>query len=140
MLQLFSIGESFYKSLECMLICIRVNISNALTMSLPTDLKLVGVQRNIALTIFFVPYIIFEIPSNLLMKKFSPHVWRRYSQQIFAYKLTGIVSGCIMAFGIIMLAQGFGSSDYVDENSLIDCWYSDDIRWTSRHSILSRFS
>ncbi|TVY20111.1 MFS transporter prlL [Lachnellula arida] len=70
----------------------RVNISNALTMSLPKDLKLVGVERNIALTIFFVPYILFEIPSNMLMKRFRPHIW---------------LSGCILAFGIIMLAQGF---------------------------------
>lgn len=45
-------------------------------MSLPSDLHLVGQQRNIALTIFFVPYIIFEIPSNILMKRMKPHVWR----------------------------------------------------------------
>ncbi|KUJ08327.1 putative allantoate permease [Mollisia scopiformis] len=70
----------------------RVNISNALTMSLPKDLKLVGVQKNIALTIFFIPYILFEIPSNILMKRFRPRVW---------------LSGCILAFGIVMLGQGF---------------------------------
>jgi hypothetical protein len=53
----------------------RVNISNALTMSLPKDLKLVGNQRNVALCIFFVPYILFEIPSNIFMKRFKPHIW-----------------------------------------------------------------
>jgi hypothetical protein len=56
----------------------RVNISNALTMSLPKELGLVGQQPNIALTIFFVPYIIFEIPSNILMKRFQPHIWRTH--------------------------------------------------------------
>lgn len=55
----------------------RVNISNALTMNMPSELHLVGQQRNIALTIFFVPYVLFEIPSNILLKRFSPHVWRR---------------------------------------------------------------
>ncbi|MCJ1380519.1 hypothetical protein MMC17_003627 [Xylographa soralifera] len=70
----------------------RVNISNALTMNLPKDLNLIGTQENIALTIFFVPYVLFEIPSNILLKKFKPHIW---------------LSGCILAFGIIMLAQGF---------------------------------
>ena len=45
-------------------------------MNLPKDLGLVGVQENIALTIFFVPYILFEIPSNILMKRFRPHIWR----------------------------------------------------------------
>ncbi|CAD6442283.1 2b21dead-2e62-4b61-a061-56f96f0f00d5 [Sclerotinia trifoliorum] len=73
----------------------RVNISNALTMSLPKDLGLVGVDRNIALTIFFVPYILFEIPSNIFMKRFQPHIW---------------LSGSILAFGIVMFAQGFVKS------------------------------
>ena len=53
----------------------RVNISNALVLNLPKDLRLSGVQPNVALTIFFVPYVLFEIPSNILMKRFKPHVW-----------------------------------------------------------------
>lgn len=55
----------------------RVNISNALTLGLPKDLNLKGNQANVALTIFFVPYVLFEIPSNVLMKRFKPHVWRK---------------------------------------------------------------
>jgi hypothetical protein len=47
-------------------------------MSLPKDLGLVGQQSNIALAIFFVPYVLFEIPSNLLMKRFQPHIWRMH--------------------------------------------------------------
>ena len=54
----------------------RVNISNALTMNLPSDLHLAGVQQNVALTIFFVPYVLFEVPSNILLKYFKPHIWR----------------------------------------------------------------
>jgi MFS family permease len=61
-------------------------------MKMPQDLGLTGQQPNVALTVFFVPYILFEIPSNICMKRFSPHVW---------------LSGCISAFGIIMLCQGF---------------------------------
>ena len=70
----------------------RVNIANALTLGLPKDLHLKGNQPNVALTIFFVPYVLFEIPSNVLLKKFKPHVW---------------LSGCILVFGIVMLCQGF---------------------------------
>ena len=51
-------------------------------MSLPKDLGLVGQQPNIALTIFFVPYVVFEIPSNLLMRRFQPHVWRMNSYKL----------------------------------------------------------
>ena len=57
----------------------RVNISNALTLGLPKDLGLTGMQPNVALTIFFVPYVVFEIPSNFLMKRFKPHMWRMLS-------------------------------------------------------------
>jgi hypothetical protein len=39
------------------------------------DLGLVGQQPNIALAIFFVPYIVFEILSNILLEKFTQHVW-----------------------------------------------------------------
>lgn len=53
----------------------RINISNARSFGLSSDLKLTGVQYNTCLTIFFVPYIFFEIPSNLLLKRFSPRVW-----------------------------------------------------------------
>lgn len=70
----------------------RVNMSNALTLGLQADLGLTGQQPNVALTIFFVPYIIFEVPSNILMKKLSPHVW---------------LSGCILVFGAVCIAQGF---------------------------------
>ncbi|KAI0906733.1 MFS general substrate transporter [Ustulina deusta] len=73
----------------------RISISNALTLSLPAELGLVGQQPNIALTIFFVPYILFEIPSNLLMKRSKPHVW---------------LSGCVLLFGVVMIGQGFVQS------------------------------
>jgi MFS family permease len=64
-------------------------------MSMPTDLNLYGDRANIALLIFYIPYIIFEIPSNIVMKKLKPHVW---------------LSGCIIAFGIVMLGQAFVQS------------------------------
>jgi hypothetical protein len=30
---------------------------------------------NIALFVFFIPYILFEIPSNLIIKKLAPSTW-----------------------------------------------------------------
>ncbi|KAI0160664.1 putative allantoate permease [Xylariaceae sp. FL1272] len=70
----------------------RANISNALTLGLQKELGLTGQQPNTALAIFFVPYIIFEIPSNFLLKKLTPKVW---------------MSVCIFGFGVVELAQGF---------------------------------
>ncbi|KAJ9642369.1 High-affinity nicotinic acid transporter [Coniosporium apollinis] len=71
----------------------RVNIANANVFGLSVELDLVRDNRyNVALLIFFVPYILFEIPSNILLKKLRPHVW---------------LSLCMFGFGIVTLAQGF---------------------------------
>ncbi|GAB1316877.1 High-affinity nicotinic acid transporter [Madurella fahalii] len=70
----------------------RANMGNALTMGLPQELGLTDQQPNTALAVFFVPYIILEIPSNVLLKKVTPHVW---------------LSFCTLGFGIVTLCQGF---------------------------------
>ncbi|OMP83359.1 putative transporter C11D3.18C [Diplodia seriata] len=48
-------------------------------------------KYNIALVIFFVPYVLFEVPSNVLLKKVSPRVW---------------LSGCMFFFGFTTAMQG----------------------------------
>ncbi|CCF36649.1 hypothetical protein CH063_01541 [Colletotrichum higginsianum] len=53
----------------------RGNIGNAKIEGMDKDLGLTGNQYNIASTIFFVPYIIFEIPSNIVLKKVRPSLW-----------------------------------------------------------------
>ncbi|SMR61005.1 unnamed protein product [Zymoseptoria tritici ST99CH_1E4] len=73
----------------------RVNISNANVFGLSADLGLEGNQYNTALVIFFVPYVLLEIPSNILLKKFKPHVW---------------LSANMFMFGVVTLAQGFVTS------------------------------
>lgn len=55
-----------------------VNIGNAQLFSLKEDLGLSTNQFNIALTAFFVSYVGFEIPANIVLKKFKPHVFSMY--------------------------------------------------------------
>lgn len=69
----------------------RTNIANASVFGLQKDLGLSGTQYNTALTIFFVPYIVFEIPSNILLKKLKPHVW---------------LPLCMFGFGLVTICQG----------------------------------
>jgi len=73
----------------------RVNIGNAKSFGLATDLNLKNVEYNTALTMFFVPYVVFEIPSNILMKKLSPRIW---------------LSGCMFLFGLVSICQGLVTS------------------------------
>lgn len=69
-----------------------VNIANANVFGLSKELNLVGNKYNVALVIFFVPYILFEIPSNIILKKLTPSVW---------------LSLCMFGFGLVTMLQGF---------------------------------
>lgn len=73
----------------------RVNIGNARLFNLETDLHLTGTEFNTALTIFFVPYVLFEIPSNVILKRWGPQRW---------------VPLCMFLFGLVMMCQGFVQS------------------------------
>lgn len=53
----------------------RINIGNAKIQGLDTDLNMTGNQYNVALFIFFIPYILCEVPSNLLLKRIKPSTW-----------------------------------------------------------------
>ncbi|KIV81005.1 hypothetical protein PV11_08459 [Exophiala sideris] len=51
------------------------NIGNARVAGMAKDLHLTGTQYNIALTLFFIPYAIFEVPSNIVLKLLRPSIW-----------------------------------------------------------------
>lgn len=53
----------------------RGNIGNAKLQGLTTQLDLTGNKYNIALTMYFIPYCLFECPANLVLKKFRPSRW-----------------------------------------------------------------
>ncbi|KAM5369030.1 hypothetical protein ACJZ2D_009233 [Fusarium nematophilum] len=76
----------------------RANIGNAKIEGMVEDLGMTGVQYNTVLSIFFIPYVLLEVPSNILLKKF-----KRPSMYL------GILTLC---WGIIMtctgLVQNFG--------------------------------
>jgi hypothetical protein len=53
----------------------RINIGNANIQGLTQELHLSGSQYNVALLIYFVPYILLEVPSNLVLRRVSPSTW-----------------------------------------------------------------
>jgi len=70
-----------------------VNIDNAVVYGLHTDLKLKGNEFNVALTDFFVPYVIFETPLNIFLKLLRPHVWCEFARDdVAAYPDKGLSS------------------------------------------------
>jgi sugar phosphate permease len=69
----------------------RGNIGNAKLQGLETQLDLTGNRYNIALTMYFIPYCLFECPANLVLKRFHPSRW---------------LPGITIAWGIVMTTMG----------------------------------
>ena len=55
------------------------------------DLKMTGNDYNIALFIFFPSYILFEVPSNIIIKRVKPSTW---------------LAGIMFCWGIVTIGQG----------------------------------
>ncbi|CAI6090586.1 unnamed protein product [Clonostachys chloroleuca] len=53
----------------------RSNIGNARVAGMNIDLALTGPQYNMALTVFFFSYALFEVPSNVVLKMTRPSRW-----------------------------------------------------------------
>lgn len=84
----------------------RVNIANAKLFGLAKDLDLgTGDKYNTALVIFFVPYCIFEVPSNMLLKKFKPHVW--LSLNMFLFGFTTMMQGLVKNYSGLLATRFF---------------------------------
>ncbi|KAH8702563.1 putative MFS transporter [Talaromyces proteolyticus] len=104
----------------------RVNISNAALFGLQSDLNIVkGTKYNTALTIFFVPYIIFEVPSNILLKKLKPHVWLSFCMAMFGF--TMVMQGLVQNWGGLMATRFFlgvfETGMFPGCFYLLSCWY-----------------
>ncbi|KAF7346346.1 MFS general substrate transporter [Mycena sanguinolenta] len=53
----------------------RTNIGNAKLLGLTTDLHVAAPQYNTALALYFVAYVLFEVPANIILKRFDPQIW-----------------------------------------------------------------
>ncbi|RJE21364.1 phthalate transporter [Aspergillus sclerotialis] len=83
----------------CISLMDRTNVSAAAIAGMKTDLELdVGYRYSIAVLIFFVPYVIFQPPMTVLVRKLGP---------------TYLLGGIIVSWGAIMIGMGF-SKNWVD--------------------------
>lgn len=76
----------------------RSAIGNARLYGLEKELKLTPEQYNIALTVFFFPYALFEVPSNVLLKKLRPSIWFPV--------ITILVGICMLSQGLVKNYEG----------------------------------
>ncbi|KAI0304577.1 MFS general substrate transporter [Russula brevipes] len=103
----------------------RGNIGNARLYDLQTSLHITDRQYLIALTVFFFPYALFEVPSNLAMCYLRPSRWIPFI--IFAWGVTMLFHGLARNYGdLIGLRCLLGVAEaglYPGIVFYLSCWY-----------------
>jgi len=83
----------------------RTNIGNARIAGLEKDLGLKGFEYNIALTVFYIAYIISEIPSQIAMKLIGARIWIAFL--VFGFGLITMCTAFIHNFGALLAVRIF---------------------------------
>jgi MFS family permease len=118
----------------------RSNIGNARIAGLTTDLGIsTGTSFNVALLVFYIPYIIVDVPSNLLVKKVRAGIYlpslitawgvvcmcmgfvKSYAGLIACRLLLGLFEGGILGGVIIYLAMFYRRHAMMLRNGLFYC-------------------
>ncbi|KAE8376098.1 major facilitator superfamily domain-containing protein [Aspergillus bertholletiae] len=71
----------------------RINLGNVSVLGILQELKMSGTDMAIAMQLFFVPYIISDIPSNIILKRFAPSTW--ISVLCFFWGITCMCQGLV---------------------------------------------
>ncbi|KAK4943530.1 hypothetical protein LTR28_008423 [Elasticomyces elasticus] len=75
----------------------KLDLRNAKIQGMTEDLKMTGNHYNIALFIFFIPYILFEVPSNIIIKRVAPSTWLSIIMVLWGISTIG--QGLVTNFG-----------------------------------------
>ncbi|UNI15794.1 hypothetical protein JDV02_002295 [Purpureocillium takamizusanense] len=81
------------------------SISNAKIEGLREDLGMTDDQYNWCLTAFFFPYSAFEVPSNLLLKRFRPSRWLPFIMVCWGVVVT--LTGLVQNYPGLLIARVF---------------------------------
>ncbi|CDS05759.1 hypothetical protein LRAMOSA08287 [Lichtheimia ramosa] len=113
----------------------RSNIGNAKLGNILEDLDIPDATYNVGMSIFFIGYIIFQVPSNLVLKKIGANLWMS-----FLVTFTGIIVACSAAIknGAGLLAVRFFLG--IAETGVFPCSVYYFSIWYTRREQGKRFS
>ncbi|KAG7445010.1 MFS general substrate transporter [Guyanagaster necrorhizus] len=103
----------------------RTSIGNAKLYHLEADLQITDKQYLLALTVFFFSYALFEVPSNVFLKRFRPSLWLSSLMLLWGIMMT--VQGLVHNFGGLLgmrwMLGMFEACLYPGVNFYLSCWY-----------------
>lgn len=95
------------------------------------DLHMTGSQFNIALTVFFFPYALFMIPSNMVLKKVKASTWLSFLMVCWGTCMT--MHGVVQSYGQLCAVRallGLCEAGFTPAASyLLSCWYA--VSWNN---------
>ncbi|KAH7083510.1 retrograde regulation protein 2 [Paraphoma chrysanthemicola] len=113
----------------------RGNVGNARALGMQKDLHLTDKQWNLCLTIFFFPYALLEVPSNIVLKILKPNIW--LTMLIIAWGTVVVTTGIVHNYSGLLLARFFlGVTEagfFPAATYLLTCWYK-------RHELQTRMA
>ncbi|KAF4611035.1 hypothetical protein D9613_007083 [Agrocybe pediades] len=103
----------------------RTSIGNAKLYNLEKDLHMTDDQYLLTLTIFFFSYAIFEVPSNVFLKRLRPSLWLSFLMFFWGVMMTlqGIVHNYPQLLGMRWLLGMFEAGLFPGVNYYLSCWY-----------------
>ncbi|KAI0304323.1 major facilitator superfamily domain-containing protein [Multifurca ochricompacta] len=94
---------------------LRTNIGNARIDGLTKDLHISPSAYNTALALYFIAYVTFEVPANIILKRFDPQLW--LPPLTFAWGVASVAQGLVTnqagLFGIRVPADMFDTNSQV---------------------------
>ncbi|KAI0122798.1 MFS general substrate transporter [Daldinia grandis] len=86
----------------------RINISNARIQGMTEELDLYGNKFNIALFVYFIPYILLEVPSNMVLRKLRPHYYIPFL--MLSWAIVNMCMGFVSTYeGLVVLRFFLGT-------------------------------
>ncbi|GAA6014489.1 hypothetical protein JCM10207_001625 [Rhodosporidiobolus poonsookiae] len=98
----------------------RANVGNARVAGLETDLGLVGYQYNISLTVFYIFYACWEMPSNVVCKILGARIW--LPLQVVAFGIICMCTAFVQNFGgfvVVRILLGIAEGGVLPAMSLV---------------------
>ncbi|ETW78660.1 major facilitator superfamily [Heterobasidion irregulare TC 32-1] len=105
----------------------RTSIGNAKLYGLEKDLHITDKQYLISLTIFFFPYSVFEVPSNVFLKRLRPSIWLSALMLLWGIMMEQTVQGLVHNYGgLLGMRWMLGTMEaglFPGVNYYLSCWY-----------------
>ncbi|KLO11529.1 MFS general substrate transporter [Schizopora paradoxa] len=101
----------------------RTSIGNAKLYNMEEDLHLTDTQYLICLTVFFFSYTIFEVPSNIFLKRLRPSIWLSFTIFCWGIMMASLLHNYGGLLGMRWMLGMFEAGLFPGVSYLLSCWY-----------------